>query len=156
MEIRLIAGIIVLLIGAGVLYVMMPDNGRQTVRVDHTDAQAVALGGEIYKAECASCHGADRAGQVGWDTLSTKENPLAPPHDGSGHTWQHPDEALFDLTKFGISTIACRTLDTDSMPKFEDVLNDRQIVAVLAYIKSGWSEDILAQNRDINALYGYQ
>jgi len=156
MQGRIIAGVVALLLGAGGLYVFMPADRSQANRIDPTDLYAVALGKELYADQCAACHGAGGEGQAGWETESTEENPLAPPHDGSGHTWQHPDDALFELTKTGLSTVACRTLNSDAMPKFEDILSDEQIVAVLSYIKSEWPPDILQQNADINAIYGYE
>ena len=82
--------------------------------------------------------------------------PLAPPHDASGHTWQHPDYALMQLTKRGIATALCRPLDGSAMPKFERTLTDAEIVAVLSYIKSTWPADIRAQQDFINRLYATQ
>jgi mono/diheme cytochrome c family protein len=58
----------------------------------------------------------------------------APPHDATGHTWHHPDRELFEITKNGPAGIA-PGYESD-MPAFKDVLNDREIWAVLAYIKS--------------------
>lgn len=156
LSVRILAALVVLIVGAGAVYLLMPKREASGIVIDASDTRAVALGSEIYAAQCAGCHGADGQGQPGWRTESTEEMPLAPPHDGSGHSWQHPDEALFELTKAGLSTIACRTLNSDAMPKFGEILSDEQIVAVLAYIKSGWPPDILSQNIEINEIYGYE
>ncbi len=63
---------------------------------------------------------------------------------------------MFDLTKTGLSTVACRTLNSEAMPQFADTLNDEQIVAVLSYIKTLWPDHIRAQNVAINAIYANQ
>ncbi|MEJ8573622.1 c-type cytochrome [Microbaculum marinum] len=153
---RIVAALLVLVVGAGAIYLFMPDRKGAGIVIDPTDRAMVALGGEIYASQCAACHGAGGEGQPGWQTQNTEQNPLAPPHDGTGHTWQHPDDALFELTKSGLSTIACRTLDSDAMPKFGEILSDDQIYAVLSYIKSKWPPDILRQNVEINEIYGFQ
>jgi mono/diheme cytochrome c family protein len=156
MIIRIVLALVALVLGAGAVYLFMPERQTSAIAIDASDARAVALGREIYANQCAACHGANGEGQPGWETQSTEENPLAPPHDGSGHTWQHPDDALFELTKVGLSTVACRTLNSEAMPKFGEILSDDQIQAVLAYIKSEWPEDIRQQNADINAIYSTQ
>lgn len=65
----------------------------------------------------------------------------APPHDASGHTWHHSDEILFNLTKFGFQNYVSNDYRSD-MPAFDGTLSDDEIVAVIEYIKSIWSEEI--------------
>jgi mono/diheme cytochrome c family protein len=116
------------------------------------DAAVVARGRALYAAQCAACHGTNGEGQAtANDPVSSA--PLAPPHDASWHTWQHPDFALIQLTKAGASTVACRALDQNAMPRFEQALSDRQIVDVLSYIKSTWPAEIRAEQDEINRLY---
>ena len=62
----------------------------------------------------------------------------APPHDASGHTWHHPDDQLFRITKEGVSAIVPGY--ASDMPAFEGVLSDEEIRAVLAFIGSTWPE----------------
>jgi hypothetical protein len=57
----------------------------------------------------------------------------APPHDASGHTWHHPDDVLFEITRKGISAFAPPGYESD-MPAFGD-LGDAEIWAVLAFIR---------------------
>ena len=116
------------------------------------DTAVVARGEAIYAAQCATCHGANGQGQSASDSIASSA-PLAPPHDGSGHTWQHPDFALIQLTKAGEADASCKTLDKDTMPQFEEVLSDREIVDVLSYIKSKWPADIRAEHDAVNHLY---
>lgn len=154
MTIRLIAGCIVLLFGAAVMIYVAGFDDANASLLKPNDPQMVARGQEIYAAECASCHGIDRKGQEGWEKKSPEGLPLAPPHDGSGHTWQHPDHALIELTKFGTSEVACRTLDSDAMPEFQETLNDEQVIAVLSFIKAQWPEEIQRQHDEVNAVFG--
>ena len=113
------------------------------------DAQVVAQGAAIYAARCAACHGAQLQGQPNWRERDAAGRLPAPPHDASGHTWHHPDQVLFDLTKFGVAK-AAHLKDYDSaMPAFEGVLSDAEIVAVLSFIKAQWPANIRAQQDEV-------
>lgn len=96
----------------------------------------ITLGQEIYAAQCASCHGVQLEGQPDWKRRLDNGRMPAPPHDASGHTWHHPDQQLFIITKHGLGAVV-EDYDSD-MPAFQDVLTDDQIRAVLGYIKSTW------------------
>lgn len=117
------------------------------------DPSTVAAGHAIYSSDCAACHGGLGAEAPTADERATLS---APPHDATGHSWQHPDFALFELTKSGEVAALCRSLDGSDMPQFGSDLSDREILAVLAYIKSTWPEEIRSQQEGINALYTAQ
>ncbi|MEM9762953.1 MAG: cytochrome c, partial [Pseudomonadota bacterium] len=85
---------------------------------------------------CASCHGADLEGQPDWKRRLDSGRMPAPPHDETGHTWHHADRQLFTITKLGLGAVV-PDYESD-MPAFEGVLTDREIRAVLAFIKSTW------------------
>ncbi|MBA4741694.1 MAG: cytochrome c [Azoarcus sp.] len=108
-------------------------------RIDPDDAQQVALGTEVYRSHCAACHGANLEGQPGWQTRRADGRMAAPPHDESGHTWHHPDAVLLGITQYGLvpGKYAPPGYESD-MPAFGGVLDDAEIRAVLAYIKSTW------------------
>lgn len=108
-------------------------------RADHTNPELVAQGKNIYQQYCANCHGRELEGQPDWRTRRPSGALPAPPHDDSGHTWHHPDQLLFEITKFGMQPFAPEGWVSD-MPAFGDNLSDQQIWAVLAYIKSRWPE----------------
>ena len=114
------------------------------------DAALVSLGEDVYAAHCASCHGADLSGQENWQTRNANGRLPAPPHDETGHTWHHADEVLFQLTKYGPAALVGGDYESD-MPAYDEVLSDREIVAVLSYIKSRWPEDVQARHDEINA-----
>lgn len=111
-----------------------------SIRIDANDVAQVTRGGELYQAHCARCHGANLEGQPEWQLRKADGRLPAPPHDDSGHTWHHPDEQLFGLTKYGLGPYAPAGYESD-MPAFEGVLTDDEIVAVLAFIKSRWSAE---------------
>jgi mono/diheme cytochrome c family protein len=112
-------------------------------RNDPASPGQIALGEKVYVQHCAACHGARLEGQPNWrDRLPSGRMP-APPHDASGHTWHHPDEVLFGITKRGLvpGVYAPPGYESD-MPGFSGVLTDDEIRAVLAYIKSTWPREI--------------
>lgn len=118
-----------------------------TLRPD--DQSYVARGQELYRTACASCHGANLEGQAKWRERRPDGLLPAPPHDATGHTWHHPDEVLFNLTKFGVLPYAGPDYRS-AMPAFEDKLSDEDILAILSYIKSTWSADIRRRQDAIN------
>lgn len=115
-----------------------------TPRIDPGDARQVATGEAIYRAHCASCHGANLEGQPDWRTRLPTGRLPAPPHDASGHTWHHSDDVLFEIVKEGPAFYAALGVETD-MPAFGTVLSDHDIAAVLAYIKGTWPPQIQAR-----------
>lgn len=66
----------------------------------------------------------------------------APPHDDTGHTWHHPDEVLFGITKNGLVPPYAPPGYQSDMPAFAQTLSDQEIRAVLAYIASHWSPEV--------------
>ena len=115
------------------------------------DPQVLAVGKAVYQARCAACHGARLEGQPNWRERNAAGRLPAPPHDASGHTWHHPDQVLFNVTKYGVAKGA-NLKDYDSaMPAFEGVLSDAEIVAVLSWIKSRWPPEIRKQQEEVNA-----
>lgn len=109
--------------------------------IDPDDHQQVALGRDLYAAQCAACHGANLEGQPNWRQRLPNGRLPGPPHDANGHTWHHPDDQLFAITKYGVEALAPAGYESD-MPAFEDTLTDDEIAAVLAYIKSRWPQRI--------------
>jgi len=121
-----------------------------TGRADANDARQVALGATVYRDHCAGCHGANLEGQPNWMSRKPDGRFPAPPHDETGHTWHHPDETLFDLTKLGLKPPLAPAGYQSDMPAFGPVLTDEQIWAVLAFIKSRWPEKIQARHSSMN------
>ena len=144
-------GLIVGAIGAAwTLLAPAPEAGRPAIVIDATDPDHVAFGREVYAQHCAACHGENLEGEPNWRMRKADGRLPAPPHDASGHTWHHTDDVLFALTKQGPAALVGGDYETD-MPAYEGVLSDDEILAVLAYIKSTWPDDIRARHDAMNA-----
>ena len=149
------AVVFILLAGAGVWLwegTSAPASARPLV-IDADDIELVTQGVQVYADNCAACHGSDLEGEPRWQVRKDDGRLPAPPHDASGHTWHHTDDVLFKLTKYGPAAFVGGDYETD-MPAYEDTLSDREIVAVLAYIKSTWPEQIRARHDQLNASRG--
>ena len=109
-----------------------------TFRGEPVTADEIALGQEVYIANCASCHGANLEGQPDWKRRLDNGRMPASPHNETGHTWHHADRQLFTITKLGVGGVV-PGYESD-MPAFEGVLTDEEVRAVLAYIKSTWPD----------------
>lgn len=134
---RWTAGVI---IAAAAVATADADDGEAVV-LKPDELEIVQAGREVYAARCASCHGVELEGQPNWMRRDKDGYLPGPPHDEAGHTWHHPESALFDLTKHGLTGIVGPDYKT-RMPAFEDVLSDEEIVQVLSFIKSRWPEGI--------------
>jgi mono/diheme cytochrome c family protein len=113
---------------------------------DPNDAAKVALGAKVYARDCAVCHGAKLEGQPDWRRPLPNGRMPAPPHNEEGHTWHHPDEVLFGITKHGLKDYAPPGYESD-MPAFGGTLSDEEIWAVLSFIASHWKTKELLQAR---------
>ncbi|EKE78261.1 c-type cytochrome [Oceanibaculum indicum] len=145
-------GALLLLVAAGgaAWQVVVPSPASGALPpIDPGDTEQVALGRDVYAAQCAVCHGARLEGQPDWQVRLPNGRLPAPPHDASGHTWHHPDSQLFAITKYGIGPFAPQDYQSD-MPAFEGVLSNAEIAAVLAFIKSTWPREIRQRHDSLN------
>ena len=124
------------------------ENSVRAGSVDLDDPKVIKEGSRSYLINCASCHGINLEGQPDWDLQLPSGGYPAPPHDASGHTWHHPDDELFAMTKFGGAVYSREGVKSD-MPAFQDMLGDRIIWAIINYIKSRWPEEILKAQQGI-------
>lgn len=108
----------------------------------------LALGGQVYAEQCASCHGDNLEGQPDWQTPVPSGRLPAPPHDASGHTWHHSDEDLFTITKEGMASLVPGY--SSDMRAYAGVLTDGEIRAVLEFIKSTWPDKERAYQEERN------
>ena len=113
------------------------------------DPYALMEGENIYKAECASCHGKRLEGQADWRTRRPDGKLPAPPLDASGDTWQRPMEQLVAITKFGMVPPNAPENYVSDMPAFAGKLSDRQIGNVLVYIENQWTPEIWARRAEM-------
>ena len=115
------------------------------------DSEVLALGEKVYRTQCAACHGSHLEGQPNWRERGADGLLPAPPHDASGHTWHHPDDLLFRITKHGVAKAANLNDYRSAMPVYEGVLSDDEIVAALSWIKAQWPPKVRAQHDQMNA-----
>jgi mono/diheme cytochrome c family protein len=136
--------LIMLAIGIGLFLYMRTPADRPM------QANSTLHGAALYAKHCAACHGTDLEGQPNWRTRRQDGRLPAPPHDETGHTWHHPDQVLFAVTKHGTAAMTSPNYKSD-MRGFGDVLSDREIWAVLDFIKSRWPEEIRKRQATISA-----
>ncbi|MBM3597085.1 MAG: c-type cytochrome [Alphaproteobacteria bacterium] len=122
-------------------------------RADPDNAQQVNRGRQVYFALCAECHGMKLEGQENWQAMLPEGGRRGPPHDETGHTWHHPDQVLFDITKQGGQPFSPAGYK-NNMPGFGDRLSDQDIWAVIAFIKSRWPDEIREKQDAINRRAG--
>jgi mono/diheme cytochrome c family protein len=122
------------------------DPAAMTSPADPANAEQVAAGEAIYRTHCATCHGEQLQGQPNWQEALPDGGYPAPPHDGSGHTWRHPDQALFEATRYGGASSAGPDV-VSRMAGFEAILSEDEIWATIAFIKSRWPHELLARQR---------
>ncbi len=126
-----------LLAAAAVSTIIFFVRGGPTARADiHIyrwyDDSRVLAGKEIYKQNCAVCHGPQAQSVPNWRERDADGLLPPPPLDGSAHTWHHPLLVLAQQIKYGTPK--------GRMPGFQDRLSDQEIIDVIAWIQSLWSD----------------
>jgi mono/diheme cytochrome c family protein len=101
-------------------------------------SEPTALGQEVYTWVCAECHGEQAGGRA---------DPPVPALDDSGHAWHHPDVQMREWIKQGKLGLVTE------MPAYGDQLTDAEVNAVIAYIKTLWSEEQRETQKSINQRY---
>ncbi len=101
-------------------------------------SKALARGAKVYATSCRPCHG-DRHGKgsIG----------RAHPHNGMGHTWHHPDAQLKEWILHGKPGPGFSI-----MPGFK-YLREHDVEAVLALIKTWWTDEQREIQEDISRRY---
>ena len=104
------------------------------------DEETLALGEQVYRTSCASCHGLNGEGQFPDAPMQPDITGRigAPPHDDTGHTWHHPDDLLYEIIRDGGMG------DPDmfyTMPAMGELLTDEEVIAVVEYIRTMWTEE---------------
>ncbi len=119
---------------------------------DAENAAAVLDGKRLYASHCAGCHGRKLQGQLLWQVQDEFAGRRAPAHDQTGHTWQHADEDLFTMIKFGRFATTPATMKS-YMPAYAQNLGDDQILATIAYIKATWPLGLRVSQALLNPEY---
>jgi mono/diheme cytochrome c family protein len=93
-------------------------------------------GQKLYQANCAQCHGKQGQGAKDWRQPDENGKNLAPPLNGSGHTWHHSSKALTNVIRNGTAKIG------GNMPAWKEKLSNSEIKLILTWIKAQWSDEI--------------
>jgi S-disulfanyl-L-cysteine oxidoreductase SoxD len=134
-------------LGAAAAWVFV---GRaQPLRITTDDPAVLTAGAALYAEHCAACHGRDLEGEPDWRVRGSDGTLPAPPHDASGHTWHHSDADLFAMTRHGIEPFAPAGYRS-TMPAFDGILDDAEIRAILAHIKSQWPAEVRRLQERLN------
>ena len=142
---------IILILGI-IIYLAEEKVAEAAITLNPDNKETISLGKSVYVQNCASCHGVKLEGQKDWMSRLPDGLMPAPPHDETGHTWHHPDELLYNMTKYGFEEMLGKKYP-NNMPVYEDILSDGELLAVLGYIKSTWPEKIKAIHNEINQSY---
>lgn len=102
------------------------------------DAQQVARGAEVFRQNCAACHGAKAEGAPNWQQPGPDGKYPAPPLNGTAHDWHHPLAALQDTIRNGTARLG------GSMPPWKDKLAEADINAAIAWFQSHWPDELYA------------
>jgi len=103
------------------------------------DNEQLYLAQQNYNKWCAHCHGWAGDGQprVTIENAEKLGYHTVPRHDSMGHTWQHPDQVLFETIKYGVQA----PTNLYPMSPFGEQLSDDEIFGVIEYIKQWWTDD---------------
>ncbi|WLE61756.1 cytochrome c [Burkholderia plantarii] len=96
-------------------------------------------GAAVYAAYCMHCHGADGRAFA----------PLLAPLAGNPNLLEANPASLINVTLNGTADLVIAGVPAAyPMPKFADVLTDRQIADVLTFVRAGWNNGAPAVSAD--------
>lgn len=95
------------------------------------DQGMVARGEQLYAASCVQCHGGPTGGQI---------SDIPPRHNAEGHTWHHSDCLLAEIVLDGLPPRPGATGD-QVMPAYRDELTEADVEAILAFLKTWWTDE---------------
>ena len=100
----------------------------------------IEQGKELYVENCSTCHMENLSGHPKWKSeLDEEGQRQAPPLNGTGHTWHHSPEQLFQIIRYGY-----KKFDPNYKGKMlgNEDLSEDDVWSILEYIKSMWPENI--------------
>jgi len=102
------------------------------------DSAQIQRGHRLFLQNCATCHGATGQGAPNWSRPGVTGTDAAPPLNGTGHAWHHPQQALIATIKFGTQRLG------GAMPAWQGKLTDQEINDIVAWFQSQWPDDLYA------------
>ncbi len=98
--------------------------------------QQVLQGEQLFRQNCASCHGQNAESTPDWKKTDANGNYPPPPLNGTAHAWHHDLDLLRRTIREGGTKLG------GQMPAFEAVLSAEEIDSVIAFFQSKWPDDI--------------
>ena len=112
-------------------------SGVMSAQPEHWfNQQQVEQGEQLFKQNCASCHGQNAEETLDWKKTDVNGQYPPPPLNGTAHAWHHGLDLLQRTVREGGQKLG------GLMPPFEDKLSAEQIDMVIAYFQSKWPDDI--------------
>ncbi len=123
----------------GLLFLLLATAVVQAETGDQPDPKSVARGKQLYAAHCVACHKRDGVGEptVPWSIRRT-DFIEAMPLDETSHAWHHGDEQLIGMILDGTARSKTR------VPIWRNILSEQDAADLVAYLKSLWSDRIVA------------
>lgn len=120
------------------------------VRGERFTEEQLARGEQLYIQNCASCHGLNGEGQFPASPLEPDATGRlgAPPHNETGHTWHHGDELLIRYVLEGGISLTDPT-NFYPMPAFGDQISETDVMTIIAYIKTMWTDEQRARQQEV-------
>ena len=116
-----------------------------TTNTRGSNPEELAMGARVFQENCQKCHGIKASGIVpDWQKRLPDGSLPAPPLNGTAHAWHHNDKVLLRTVNDGGIPLG------GTMPAFRDRLSQNEKIAVLAYIKSLWPDELYAAWRERN------
>ena len=102
------------------------------------DHELISHGAEVFRANCAVCHGTNAEGDANWRKIGPDGKYPPPPLNGTAHEWHHSIPVLREIIKNGTPP------EEGNMPAWGQKLTDQEIDAVIAWFQSLWPDQIYA------------
>jgi len=109
---------------------------QQPVPARWYNNEQIAWGEKVYTKNCQVCHGKEGIGTFNWKQRTPDGKLPPPPLNGSAHTWHHPLPILYRIIMNGTAQ------QGGTMPGWKETLSRDDVVAVIAWFQSKWSDKI--------------
>jgi mono/diheme cytochrome c family protein len=103
-----------------------------------------AAGKPLYDTHCAECHQPGARGTPDWRERGSDGLLPPPPLNGTAHAWHHPLSVLYKQIMEGSAP------GVGTMPAMKGKLSRGEVLAVIAYFQSLWSDEIYQAWRQVD------
>jgi len=100
------------------------------------DPTRIKQGRDLFLKNCMVCHGFDAEGAPDWRKRDAEGKFPAPPLNGTGHAWHHPQNALMYTIRNGTKALG------GNMPGWKDKLSEQEIESIIFWFQSKWPDEL--------------